>query len=160
IQPNLGGKKDGGDRPNLFRVGCVGKIAQVEAFDDGRYDIVLEGQSRFRIIRELDVTTPFRQIEAEMIVDGEQVLSMASRAALERESRRFADAQGYAVDWESVTRLDDEALVNGIAQIAPFDAAAKQALLEAGQIEDRSELIIQLLQFFGRHDGDNRVTLQ
>jgi uncharacterized protein len=160
IQPNLAGKEDGGDKPKLFRIGCVGKIAQVEALDDGRYNLVLEGQSRFRMIRELDVTTPFRQIEAELIEDGDQNLSMASRAALERESRRFADAQGYAVDWESVTRLDDEALVNGIAQIAPFDAAAKQALLEVDKIEDRSELIIQLLQFFGRHDGDNRVTLQ
>ncbi len=160
VQPNLAGQKEGDNKPDLFKIGCVGKIAQVEAMDDGRYNLVLEGQSRFRIIRELDVTTPFRQVEAEMIVDGDQTLSMASRAALERESRRFADAQGYAVDWESVTRLDDEALVNGIAQIAPFDAAAKQALLEADRIEDRSELIIQLLAFFGRHDGDNRVTLQ
>jgi len=70
------------------------------------------------------------------------------------------DAQGYAVDWDQVGRLDDESLVNGIAQIAPFDAAAKQALLEAADVEARAELIIQLLQFFGRHDGEDRVTLQ
>ncbi|WP_339507235.1 hypothetical protein, partial [Pseudomonas sp. EA_15y_Pfl1_P102] len=72
----------------------------------------------------------------------------------------FADAQGYAVDWDAVARLDDESLVNGIAQIAPFDVAAKQALLEAGGIENRAELIIQLMQFFGRHDGEDSVTLQ
>ena len=60
----------------------------------------------------------------------------------------------------AVARLDDEALVNGIAQIAPFDAAAKQALLEAATLSDRADLIVQLLQFFGRHDGENRVTLQ
>jgi Lon protease-like protein len=59
-----------------------------------------------------------------------------------------------------VSRLDDEALVNGIAQIAPFDPAAKQALLEAESLSERTELIIQLLQFFGRHDGEERVTLQ
>ena len=83
-------------------------------------------------------------------------------AALESESRRFAEAQGYAVDWEAVARLDDESLVNGIAQIAPFDVAAKQALLEAPCINERSELIIQLMQFFGRHHGgeDEGVTLQ
>ncbi|KAK0330333.1 hypothetical protein LTR94_033238, partial [Friedmanniomyces endolithicus] len=67
---------------------------------------------------------------------------------------------GYAVDWDSVGRLDDESLVNGIAQIAPFDVAAKQALLEAPDLEQRAELIIQLMQFFGRHDGEDRVTLQ
>ena len=57
-------------------------------------------------------------------------------------------------------RLDDTSLVNGIAQIAPFDVAAKQALLEAPGIAARAELLVQLMQFFGRHDGEDRVTLQ
>ena len=157
IQP-----KGEGKIPPLYDIGCVGRIAEVEAHDDGRYDIVLEGLSLFRVTRELDVTTQFRQIEAELIPlpDEPEILSIGHRAALETESRRFADAQGYAVDWDSVARLDDEALVNGIAQIAPFDSAAKQALLEATGLADRSELIVQLMQFFGRHDGEDRVTLQ
>ena len=50
--------------------------------------------------------------------------------------------------------------VNGIAQIAPFDVAAKQALLEAPDLQTRADLIIQLMQFFGRHGGEDRVTLQ
>lgn len=150
-----------GDKPPLYSMGCVGHVSQVEALEDGCYNIVLEGRSRFRMVRELEVKTPFRQIEAEFLPDLEdQSLALAERAALEAESRKFANAQGYAVDWESVSRLDDEALVNGIAQIAPFDPAAKQALLEAESLSDRTELIIQLLQFFGRHDGEERVTLQ
>jgi Lon protease-like protein len=150
IQP-----KGGGDKPPLFEIGCVGRIADVEAMEDGRYNVVLEGLSRFRILRELEVTTLFRQVEAELIADPQdEVLSMGARAALELESRRFAETQGYAVDWEAVARLDDQNLVNGIAQIAPFDPAAKQALLEADTIADRAELIIQLMQFFGRHEGE------
>ncbi|MBM3928778.1 MAG: hypothetical protein FJ335_10015, partial [Sphingomonadales bacterium] len=92
--------------PPLFDVGCVGKIADVEALDDGRYNIVLEGLSRFRIVRELDVTTSFRQVEAvlEPTPAGE-ILNLGERAALEAESRRFADIHGYAVDWEGVARL-------------------------------------------------------
>jgi Lon protease-like protein len=160
IQPMTGHTPEG-EAPLIFDMGCVGKIESVEALDDGRYNLVLEGLSRFRVIRELDVTTPFRQVEAVLIDEAEdEVLGIADRAALEQESRRFADAQGYAVDWEAVTRLDDEALVNGIAQIAPFDAAAKQALFEAPTLADRSELIIQLYRFFGRHDGEERVTMQ
>ena len=158
IQPQTGG---GDANPKLFGVGCIGKIDQVEALEDGRYNLILEGVSRFRVLRELEVTTPFRQVEAELLVDEEDpTLPSVMRAALEQESRRYADAQGYAVDWDSVGRLDDEALVNGIAQIAPFDSAAKQALIEANDLSERAELIIQLMQFFGRHDGDNRVTLQ
>lgn len=161
IQPKPPTSREEVEQPQLFDIGCVGKIAHVEAMDDGRYNIVLEGLARFRMSRELDVTTPFRQVEAvleEMRED--PPLASIQRADLERESRRFADAQGYAVDWESVARLDDEALVNGIAQIAPFDAAAKQALLEADGLSARAELIVQLMRFFGRHDGEERVTLQ
>jgi hypothetical protein len=157
VQPRPGS----GAPPQLFDLGCVGRIAEVEAMDDGRYNLVLEGIAMFRIVRELDVTTQFRQVEAELLPVGEdETLSLGSRASLELESRRFADSQGYAVDWDAVARLDDEALVNGIAQIAPFDTAAKQALLEAPGITERAELIVQLMQFFGRHDGDERVTLQ
>lgn len=151
----------GGDTPTLYEIGCVGKIAEVEALDDGRYNVVLEGVALFRVLRELDVTTPFRQVEAQLLpIDADDALSLGRRSSLEIESRRFADRQGYAVDWDAVARLDDESLVNGIAQIAPFDTAAKQALLEAADIETRAELIIQLMQFFGRHDGEDRVTLQ
>jgi uncharacterized protein len=146
---------------SLFSIGCVGRIAEVEALEDDKYNIILEGLSRFSVVQELSVETPFRQVEAALIPeDANAILEMVERAQLERESRRFADAQGYAVDWEAVSRLDDEALVNGIAQVAPFDAAAKQALLEADTLSARAELIIQLMQFFGRHDGDSRVTLQ
>ena len=161
IQPRPGAYAPN-EPPPLFEIGCVGKIAEFEAMEDGRYNLILEGASLFRIVRELDVTTAFRQVEAELLplAMDDDTLSLSRRSSLELESRRFADAQGYAVDWEAVTRLDDEALVNGIAQIAPFDVAAKQALLEATGIEDRAELIIQLMQFFGRHDGEESVTLQ
>ena len=149
------------DDGQLYDIGCIGKIAEVEALEDGRYNLVLEGVALYRIVRELDVTTAFRQVEAELLpLLEDDALSLGRRSSLELESRRFAEAQGYAVDWDAVGRLDDESLVNGIAQIAPFDAAAKQALLEAPDIETRAELIIQLMQFFGRHDGDEQVTLQ
>lgn len=155
--------KGQGGAPDLFAVGCLGRIGDVEAMDDGRYNIILEGLQRFTITKELDVTTTFRQVEAELWEEDEaaDALSIAERASLEIESRRFADVQGYAVDWKAVEQLDDYSLVNAIAQIAPFDYAAKQALLEARGLSMRADLIVQLMQFFGRHDGsDDRVTLQ
>ncbi len=160
IQPRAM-EQGAGDRPPLYDIGCVGRIAEIEMLDDGRSNLVLEGLALFRVERELEATTLFRQVEAELLPNAEpETLSLGARASLEMEARRFADRQGYAVDWEAVSRLDDQSLVNGIAQIAPFDVAAKQALLEAEGIAPRAELIVQLMQFFGRHDGDDRVTLQ
>lgn len=152
-----------GEGAPLFEVGCVGRIGEVEALEDGRYNLVLEGETRFRLVRELDVTTPFRQVEGEPIEDdSEAVLAHVERAAFEQEARAFADAQGYSVDWDAVTRLDDQTLINGVSQIAPFDFAAKQALLEAPDLSARCELLIQLMQFFALRDDDDggRVTLQ
>lgn len=146
----------------LYQIGCLGKIGEVEALDDGRFNLILEGEARFRLTRELDAATPFRQIEAELLGEAEYpALSPVERAGFEREAKRFADSQGYNVDWEAVTRLDDQSLIDGTSQIVPFDIAAKQALLEAGSINERCELLVQLMQFFGRRDSDeDRVTLQ
>lgn len=163
IQPRQIPGEEDREPPALYDVGCVGRIIDVEALAEGRFNIVLEGVARFRVRRELDVTTPFRQVEAEIEaeVEDEAALSSIERASLEREAKRFAQRQGYVVDWASVGQLDDETLVNGIAQVAPFDAAAKQALLETSPLETRAELVIQLMQFFGRFDGDDgRATLQ
>jgi Lon protease-like protein len=143
--------RDEAEPPALFQIGCVGRIVGSELLDDGRYNIVLEGVSRFRILREVAVDTPYRQVDAEQDGFGDdeepEALGIAHRAELEQESRRYADALGYAVDWEAVGRLDDEMLVNGIAQIAPLGIASKQALLEAPDIAARCELLVQFMQF-------------
>ncbi|MEM7701601.1 MAG: LON peptidase substrate-binding domain-containing protein [Pseudomonadota bacterium] len=146
----------------LYTVGCVGRIGEVEAIDDGRYNLILEGESRFKVLRELDVATAFRQVEGELLDDDEnETLSHAQRGGFETEARAFADAQGYKVDWDSVERLDDQSLINGVSQIAPFDPASKQALLEAQTLSARCELLVQLMQFFGRGDGGEEImTLQ
>ncbi len=146
----------------LFEVGCVGRIGEIQAMDDGRYNLILEGTARFRMVRELDVATAYRQVEAEIFSEDEdETLTHAQRGGFEREARHFADAQGYSVDWDSVERLDDRSLINGVSQIAPFDPASKQALLEAETLTDRCELLVQLMQFFGRHDGgEDIMTLQ
>ncbi|ANU07024.1 LON peptidase substrate-binding domain-containing protein [Paraurantiacibacter namhicola] len=150
------------DGAPLYDVGCVGRIEDVEAMEDGRYNIVLSGEQRFRVIREIQPNTQFRQVEAELLDEPQdEYLTLGERASLEAESRDFADRQGYAVDWDSVGQLDDASLVNGVSQIAPFDPAAKQALLEAPDLRQRCDLLVQLMQFFGRGDPDEeRVTLQ
>lgn len=147
IQP-----RGNGDRPEMFDIGCLGQIVDSEQLEDGRYNIVLEGVKRFRVVREVPVQTAYRQIEIDLSPfaadeDEPDPLASVQRASLEQEARRYAEALGYAVDWNAVSRLDDELLVNGIAQIAPFDIGSKQALLEAQTIAERAELLVQFMQF-------------
>jgi len=139
-----------GEPPPLFQTGCVGEIVGAEELDDGRFNIVLHGSARFRLIAERDLGTAYRQADVDLAAfdDSEpQPLGLAQRAEVEREAKRFGDALGLAVDWNAVGQLDDEMLVNAIAQVAPFDTGAKQALLEAASLDGRADLIVQLMQF-------------
>ena len=159
------GERGEGEPPELFEVGCLGRISACDELEDGRFNIVLEGLSRFRIAREAAVDTPYRQVDADRSgfhEEEEPALAMVQRAEVEREARRYADALGYMVEWESVSRLDDEMLVNGIAQIAPLDVGSKQALLEARGLADRADLLVQFMQFQRMAPGgaDGPETLQ
>lgn len=159
IQPRTAGLV-----PELYDVGCVGHIQHVEALDDGRFNLVLEGISRFRMLGEISAATPFRQIEANMAVFDDAVpetLPLILRADFEREAKRFCEARGILINWEALGTMDDEGLINGSAQIGPFDPAAKQALLEAPTLAERTELMVQLLHFYrDLDDGNDTVTLQ
>ena len=159
IQP-----KGPGNPPSLFEVGCLGEIVGLEELDDGRFNVVLQGIGRYRIARELTCGTPFRQVEATLEADDGDPEPLASilRADLEREARRYADALGLSVDWAVVARLDDEMLVNGIAQVAPLDAGSKQALLEAGDMAERADMLVQFMSFQRMAPGgaDGPQTLQ
>jgi Lon protease-like protein len=134
----------------LYDVGCIGELAGIEELEDGRFNIVLLGTNRFRMVRESSEDEAYRSadVDIESFDDSEPPpLSLGQRAEVEREARRLGDAMGLAVDWAAVGRLDDEMLVNAIAQVAPFDAGAKQALLEQATLNDRADLLVQLMQF-------------
>ena len=138
------------EAPSLYQVGCVGELVGVEELDDGRYNIMLLGSQRFRLIAEATSSTPYRQADIDLEAfddDDPEPLSSIQRADVEREARRFGDSLRLAVDWDAVGRLDDEMLVNAIAQVAPFDAGAKQALLEEPTLTGRADLVVHLMQF-------------
>jgi Lon protease-like protein len=147
VQPH---RIDDDNRAPLYEVGCIGEIVGLEELEDGRFNIVLLGSNRFRLIRETEVDALYRcaEVDIEAFDDDEPPpLALAERAEVEREARRLGDAMGLAVDWNAVNRLDDELLVNAIAQVAPFDAGAKQALLEQATLAARADLLVQLMQF-------------
>jgi uncharacterized protein len=134
----------------LHSVGCVGEIGGVEELDDGRFNIVLVGTDRFRLVAEAPLDEPYRIADVDIGAFDDREpdpLGLAQRAEVEREARKLGDALGLAIDWAAVGSLDDEMLVNAIAQVAPFDIGAKQALLEADSLDTRADLLVQLMQF-------------
>ena len=143
-------RDDDDNRAPLHAVGCIGEIGGIEELDDGRFNIVLVGTNRFRLVEEAPSEEAYRvaNVDISAFDDGEpEPLGMVQRAEVEREARRLGDALRLAIDWAAVNGLDDEMLVNAIAQVAPFDVGAKQALLEADSLSGRADLLVQLMQF-------------
>jgi Lon protease-like protein len=152
IQPDPAHPGRDKDKPHLFRVGCVGKITQFAESGDGRYLIQLMGVARFRVDAELAVTTLYRRCKVtyQPFVDdftarkGEDEVD---RKALLRTLSEFLKVNKLKADWEGIENAPNEALVNALAMMSPYDTAEKQALLEAPDLKTRAEILIAVTEF-------------
>ena len=138
-------------KPQLFTVGCIGRMTQFAESGDGRYLIQLTGVARFRIAEELSVTTAYRQcrVTYQPFVDdftprmGEDEVD---RKSLLRALTSFLKANNLKADWEGIENAPNEALVNALAMMSPYDAAEKQAMLEAPDLKTRAEILVAITE--------------
>jgi len=151
IQPDPTHPGADDSKPNLFRVGCVGRLTQFAESGDGRYLIQLTGIARFRVEEELPVATPYRQcrVTYQPFIDdftarkGEDAVD---RKALLRALTAFLKANNLKADWEGIENAPNEALVNALAMMSPYDAAEKQAMLEAPDLKTRAEILVAVTE--------------
>jgi Lon protease-like protein len=135
----------------LAPVGCLGRISSFSEAEDGRMIISVTGICRFSVVEELPVTTPYRQVNASFESYVDDLIVDAGSFDVNREGlidvlRRYLDASGLSVDWESVESSSNEALVNSLSMISPFGAREKQAMLEASSLGERNEILIALTE--------------
>jgi hypothetical protein len=139
------------NKPNLFKVGCVGRITQIAETGDGRYLLQLTGVARFRVEEELEANTLYRQCRvsyAPFVDDftarkGEDEVD---RTSLLRALADFLKANDLKADWEGIENAPNEALVNALAMMSPYGTAEKQALLEAPDLKTRAEILIAVTE--------------
>jgi Lon protease-like protein len=151
IQPDAAHPGADENRPQLFQVGCVGRLTQFAESGDGRYLIQLTGVARFRVEAELSVDTPYRQCKVTYrpFVDdftarkGEDDVD---RKALLRALSSFLKANNLKADWDGIENAPNEALVNALAMMSPYDAAEKQAMLEAPDLKTRAEILVAVTE--------------
>jgi Lon protease-like protein len=139
--------------PHLTKVGCAGKIISFRETEDNRYLISLAGICRFRLTGEMQTTTPWRigacdfaGFATDLAQPGEETFP---RERLLKALRTYLTSRDMQADWNSVMTAPGEALINALAMMCPFDAAEKQALLEAGTVGERASTLIALLEMGG-----------
>src|SRR5262249_10876359 len=153
-------------RPNLYKVGWAGRITQLAETGDGRYLLQLTGVARFRVAEELKVATAYRQRQVtygpladdlvarkrEEEVDG-KALFAARTACLK--------ANELTADWKGIESAPNEALVNALAMMSPYDPAEKQAMLEAPDLKTRAEILIAITEIgLAKTKTDGETPLQ
>jgi Lon protease-like protein len=154
LRPGWEGNYDG--RPASYDVGCAGLITHAEKLDDGRYNVVLRGMEKFRVIRE-DYQRSYRRADVQAI---HEALSEADRDVMRSERRRLESLlvpqpQGRGTDPKMPPSMPDEELVNALAQYLDLEVVEKQALLERDGLVNRCRSLIELLEMkmiTSRHD--------
>jgi uncharacterized protein len=163
IQPEV---EDASGVPRLFGVGCTGRITQFAETGDGRYLVQLTGVARFRVAAEEVVTTPYRQCRidaAPFLVDftpraGEDDVD---RAALIVTLKAYLEANNLQADWDAIREAPNEALVNALSMMSPFDVREKQALLEAMSLKERADILVAITEIeLAKHGTGTDTPLQ
>ena len=164
IQTRSGGDRD---RPRLAAIGCLGRITRFAETSDGRYLITLTGVCRFAVGPELPLRSPYRQIRADYAPFEADLRDAADDDGFDRmlflhALKAYLERRSLDVDWEAAKTAPSEALVNSLAMLLPFEAAEKQALLEAMTLAERREALIALMEIdaAGRSGDDDPQQLQ
>ena len=140
-----GWDREPADQPPVFTVGCAGLISHVEELDDGRYNIVLRGIERFRIMSE-EGERSYRRAQVDYLADQ---FNDADREAVRRQRHtleRLLTSTTDAPERTFPTSLSDEEVINALAQYLDLDPIERQALLECDSVVTRCAGLVDLLE--------------
>jgi hypothetical protein len=137
---------DAEGRPAIYPIGCVGLISHVEELPDGRYNMVLRGVEKFRVVREEEQTRAYRRAAVdyfeERMTDADRESVRRQRHQLERLLTTVADAPEQTFP----SNLSDEEVINALAQYLDLEPIERQALLEQDGVARRCGALIELLE--------------
>ncbi|MEO3435381.1 LON peptidase substrate-binding domain-containing protein [Inquilinus sp. CAU 1745] len=152
VQPTT--PDSGAAAPEIYPLGCAGRITSFDETDDGRYLITLTGICRFHAGAELATTRGYRRVESDWSAFRDDMKGCdmegggcgLDRARLDAALGVYFRRHGISANWEAIKDTPDERLVTSLAMICPFDPPEKQALLEAPTPADRAELVVSLIE--------------
>lgn len=140
-------------RPEVYTIGCLGKIINFNETEDNRLIITLFGLSRFKIIEEINNNKLYREFAVDYSIFIEDLnTNNLSKVKMENNSlinkiKMYFKKKEYFLNWNELEKLDYEQLVNTICMIAPLPIEEKQKLLETEKIKDKSNILNEILNF-------------
>ena len=152
-------------KPELFKVGCLGKITSFNETDDGRYVIVLNGVNRFNIVEEIDRGKPYREFK----IDCNDFKNDLNKEELDtnfsdfnnifNNLKKIFEKQGYIINWNELEKQGLDQTISTLSMASPFTKEEKQMLLEAKDLKSRKKKFEEIINLYNSDNFSNN-TLQ
>ena len=160
IQPKKSGELK---KPDLYEVGCIGKITSFNETDDGRYLVIINGISRFNINKEIETNKLYRTCEVNYEEYNRDLDDNVEKFALKDLDKIFEDLKnlfekkGFLVDWTSLKKENFSNTLNTLSMASPFSLEEKQVLLETKDLNTRKLVLEEILNTYIRDDFSNKT---
>ena len=163
IQPKNSDSNE--NQPELYTVGCLGKITSFKETDDGRYLIELKGLIRFKILKEVKSIKKYRECEIDFkkfnkdIDEEEKKLNFEDLELIFKDLKSLFEKKGFIINWKALEKQSLDETINALTMASPFSLEEKQILLEAEDLKERKTKIAQILKTY-THDIYENTTIQ
>ncbi|MBC8295681.1 MAG: LON peptidase substrate-binding domain-containing protein [Pelagibacterales bacterium] len=151
--------------PELYSIGCAGRITNFNETDDGRYLIVIRGISRFKILSEINNDEPYRECEVNFdqyskdMIENYNEIKFSDLELIFKNLKSLFKKKGYMINWKDLEKQSLDQTINTLAMASPFSLAEKQILLEATDINNRKTELQKILNTY-IIDNFNNKTIQ
>ena len=163
VQPKKTGELK---KPNLYEVGCVGKITSFNETEDGRYLIVLNGVCRYKIVEELKNDKLFRECKInfnnyldDLNENIKEEIKFSDLESVLNDLKILFKKQGYLVNWKDIEKQTIDQTINTLSMASPFSLEEKQMLLETNTLYERNKKLKEILKTYTADSFEN-TTLQ
>ena len=153
-------------KPNLYEVGCVGKITSFNETEDGRYFIVLNGICRYKIVDELANDKLYRECKInfdnyinDLKENNKEEIKFADLKLIFNDLKNLFRKQGYLINWKDLEKQTLYQTINTLSMVSPFSLEEKQILLETSTLVERKKKLEEILKTYISGSFEN-TTLQ
>jgi len=142
------------NNPELFDVGCVGKIISFQETKDGRYLIELKGISRFKIVTEIKTEKKYRILEVNYeefsadLINEKAELKFSDLELIFKDLKSLFEKKGFIINWKALEKQNLDETINALSMASPFTLEEKQILLEAKSLDLRKNKIAEILKTY------------
>ena len=152
IQPKKSNNQYG--VPELYEVGCVGKITSFRETEDGRYLIELKGVARFKNIKEIQSEKKYRILKVSYdnfvkdLEEKNEELKFSDLELIFKDLKTLFERKGFIINWKALEKQSLDETINALAMASPFTLEEKQILLEAKNLDLRKDKITEILKTY------------